>query len=139
MRLKIAKWSVIWRLKKSVYYKKIEVDREEVQMKKEEIQYMAFEMIADAGNAMNSYYTAMIHYHHQRIHEAEQALQEGNDFLVKTHQIQTTLIQAEVNQEEIPYSLVMTHAQDHLTNAINWQRLSQLFIQGLKKGEENDE
>ncbi len=107
-------------------------------MEKEEVQTMAFEMIADAGEAMNSYYNAMISYHRKNFEKALEELERGNLFLVNTHLIQTRLIQAEVNNETIPYSLVMCHAQDHLSNAINWQRLCTLFIKELEEGEDNE-
>lgn len=97
-------------------------------MKKEEVMQMAFEIISTAGDAMDQYYNALVDYRKQNISEARKKAERGNDFLKKTHRIQTKLIQSEANEEEIPYSLIMTHAQDHLNSAINWQRIVTLFL-----------
>lgn len=97
-------------------------------MTKEEVMQSAFEIISYAGDAMNEYYGAVIDYKHHDIESAKKKLEEGNVFLNKTHLIQTKLIQSEVNDDPIPYSLIMTHAQDHLTGAINWQRMVNLLL-----------
>lgn len=98
-------------------------------MTKDEITQMAFEIISNAGEAMDQYYGALIDLKKNRTDLAKQKLEEGNKFLNKTHKIQTELIQNEVNDEDIPYSLIMTHAQDHLNSAINWQRIVMLFLE----------
>ncbi|RAN65642.1 hypothetical protein B8A45_02935 [Dolosigranulum pigrum] len=37
----------------------------------------------------------------------------------------------EANGNEIPYSIILNHAQDHLTLAINWERMVQLELSNL--------
>lgn len=98
-------------------------------MTKDTITQMAFEIISNAGDAMDQYYEALIDLKKNRNEQAKIKLEEGNKFLNKTHEIQTKLIQSEVNEEDIPYSLIMTHAQDHLNSAINWQRIVTLFLE----------
>lgn len=98
-------------------------------MTKEEVIQAAFQIISFAGDAMNEFYGAILDYKHHDIDNAKIKYKEGSEFLNKTHLIQTQLIQAEVNDEEIPYSLIMTHAQDHLTGAINWQRMVNLLLE----------
>lgn len=90
---------------------------------------MAFEIISNAGDAMDQYYEALIDLKKNRNEQAKIKLEKGNKYLNKTHEIQTKLIQSEVNEEDIPYSLIMTHAQDHLNSAINWQRIVTLFLE----------
>lgn len=102
-------------------------------MTKEQVQTMAFEMVAEAGDALNCFYTAIVCYKKARISEAKEQLTAGQQHLLKTHQIQTDLIQAEACNEEIPYSLIMVHAQDHLSTAINWERMAQLLIVDLNE------
>ncbi len=63
------------------------------------------------------------------------AMKRGQERMAEVHNIQTKLIQAEVNEEEVPYSLVMTHAQDHLANAISWSRMCQLLIDQMEREE----
>lgn len=98
-------------------------------MTKEKVMQMAFEIISSAGDAMDQYYNAILAFKKKNIEEAKNCLTEGNNCLQITHKIQTELIQSEVNEEEIPYSLIMTHAQDHLNSAINWQRMVTLLLE----------
>lgn len=102
---------------------------EVVLMTKEEVQMNAFKIIGIAGDAINSFYEAMYSFKKGNVDEAKQHYEEGETRLNDAHQIQTNLIHAEVNDEELPYSLIMCHAQDHLTLAINWQRLTQLQLE----------
>ncbi|MEG0959139.1 MAG: PTS lactose/cellobiose transporter subunit IIA [Erysipelotrichaceae bacterium] len=97
-------------------------------MKKDEVMQMAFEIISSAGDAMNEYYSALVYYKKNNLNEARIKARKGDEFLKITHTIHTKLIQREANNDEIPYSLLMTHAQDHLNSAINWQRIVNLFL-----------
>ena len=97
-------------------------------MKKEEVSQLAFEIISIAGDAMDQFYNAIIDYKHNNKKDALEKYKKGNEFLNQTHLIQTKLIQAEVEDEIIPYSLLMTHAQDHLNSAINWQRMVSILL-----------
>ncbi|MEG0176859.1 PTS lactose/cellobiose transporter subunit IIA [Anaerorhabdus sp.] len=95
-------------------------------MEKSKVIEMAFEIISYSGDAIDQFYEAINCYKKNNIEEAREHFQCGSDHLNKAHKVQTVLIQSEVNEEEIPYSLIMTHAQDHLTSAINWQRIVRL-------------
>ena len=97
-------------------------------MGKEEIQQKAFEIISYAGDAMDQFYQAILDYKHHDLKSAAEKYQKGKEYLQKTHLIQTQLIQCEIDEEELPYSLLMTHAQDHLNSAINWQRMVTLLL-----------
>ena len=102
-------------------------------MTKEQVQTMAFEIVMEAGDALNCFYSAVTSYKKSRLQEAAEQLKAGKQHLIKTHQIQTDLIQAEANNEDIPYSLIMVHAQDHLSTAMNWERMAQLLIVDLNE------
>lgn len=96
-------------------------------MEKSKVIEMAFEIISYSGDAIDQFYEAIDCYKKHHKDEARQYYECGSDHLNKAHKVQTLLIQSEVNEEEIPYSLIMTHAQDHLSSAINWQRMVKLL------------
>lgn len=98
-------------------------------MSLEDVEMLAFQMISYAGDAFDCYYHALCEY--RMNHDKEKALERynaGNEHLNKCHKVQTELIQKESRGEALPYSLIMTHAQDHFISAINWQRMAQLEI-----------
>ena len=97
-------------------------------MTKEELQMEAFQIISIAGDAYSSFYEAMTLYKQKDLDAARKKLEEGSEKLVGAHQIQTTLIHAEINDLDLPFSLIMTHAQDHLTMANCWENLAKVFI-----------
>lgn len=97
-------------------------------MDKEKIQLQAFQIISIAGDAYSLFYEAMKCYKENDLSTAIEKQREGSEKLNEAHQIQTELIQAEVNNEELVYSLIMSHAQDHLMMACTWQNMAKLFI-----------
>lgn len=98
-------------------------------MTKEETQMIAFQIISIAGDAMDKFYQSVKYFKQGTINSAIAAMKEGQARLTEVHNLQTGLIQAEVNEEELPYSLIMTHAQDHLSTAISWGRVCQLLVE----------
>lgn len=105
-------------------------------MTKEEVQMTAFQIIGIAGDAMDDFYQGMkVYLGCHANHQAIVAMKRGQERMGEVHNIQTKLIQAEVNDEEVPYSLIMTHAQDHLANAISWSRMCQLLIDQMEMEE----
>lgn len=87
-------------------------------------------MILHAGNVFNYFFKAM-KLLKEEVKQIEKYFQEGKDKLVKCHKIQTELLTEEANGNEIPYSIILNHAQDHLTLAINWERMVQLELSNL--------
>ncbi len=71
----------------------------------------------------------------------EQLLKEADEALVKVHESQTELIQAEAGGDRVEMSLLMVHAQDHLMNVMLSKQLisnmieMQKTINELKKGD----
>lgn len=95
----------------------------------DEVEGEAFRMISYAGDALNCYYSAIVKKGRDGdVEAARKLLDEGDGHLSNCHSIQTHLISAEANGEVIPYSLMMTHAQDHFITALNWQRMARLEI-----------
>ena len=78
-------------------------------MTKEEVQLTAFQIISIAGDAMDDFYQGMNAYLEGiNLAAAVVAMKRGQ---------------------------VMTHAQDHLANAISWSRMCQLLIDQMEREE----
>lgn len=97
-------------------------------MTKEEVQLEAFQIIATAGDAFGYFYNAVKEQKVGNLEAAKKNIEEGDRKLNEAHQIHTKLIHVEVNDEELPYSLIVTHAQDHLTMALTWEKLAKLMM-----------
>lgn len=98
-------------------------------MEKNLVQSLAFQIIGESGDALDAFYQGIKVYSAGDEAAAQKLYAEGQKHLSYVHNIQTDLITAEVNEEEIPYSLLMVHAQDHLSSAINWGRMCRLLME----------
>lgn len=97
-------------------------------MNKETMQSIGFQIISFAGSAFDHFNRAIEHASNGLFEESDNEIKLGNDDLNQAHQAQTNLLIAEVNQEELEFSLIMVHAQDHLTMAIFTQRIAKQMI-----------
>lgn len=97
-------------------------------MTKEEVQLLSFSIISKAGDALDCFYNSILDFKNNDLESAKEKFKSGKLYLIDAHNFQTKLIQSEANNENIPYSLIMTHAQDHLNSAINWERMANLLI-----------
>ena len=88
-------------------------------MNKEETQMMAFQLIGFAGDAFSHFF--------QAINAAKKADYE------EAHDAQTDLLSAEADGKDLAYSILMVHAQDHLTMALMYERLASEFISVYKE------
>lgn len=104
-------------------------------MKKEEVQQMAFMMIAYAGSAFDHFYRAIEFARNADFTSCDEEMKHGVSDLNNAHRSQSELLTAEVNEEDIPFSIIMTHAQDHLSMAIFSQRTANEFIYLYKERE----
>ena len=105
-------------------------------MTKEEMQMIAFQIITYAGDAFADFYNSVDEAMEGHYEEAEALIQKGNTTLNEAHKSQMDLLTAEASGEEMEYSIMMVHAQDHLMNAINYERLAKQMIRFVQKMEE---
>lgn len=96
-------------------------------MTKEKVQSIAFQLIAYAGDAVDHYYKAIAQARAGDSIAYARETKQAEEELKKAHRAQTELLTAEINQQDIPFSILMTHAQDHLTIAIMTQRMAKEF------------
>lgn len=88
----------------------------------------SFTIILHAGNAKSLVMEAL---RESRLGNGELAvakIKEANQELVLAHKAQTELLQEEAQGENVPYSIILVHAQDHLMNAITVRDLAEEII-----------
>lgn len=97
-------------------------------MNREKMQSVAFMMIANAGDAFDHFYRAISMARENDFAAAEVEMEKGKVALRGAHDSQTDLLAAEMQQRELPFSILMVHAQDHLNMAIFSERMAREFI-----------
>lgn len=90
-------------------------------------------LIVDSGSARSKALEAVAAAEEGDFSEAEKKLDESGAYLVKAHNVQTELIQEELNGSQTPVNLLMIHAQDHLMNAITVKELSEKMVQMYRR------
>lgn len=107
-------------------------------LNKEQVQLMAFQLISSAGDAFDHYYQSVETAEKGEYDAAQALIKEGDEALSVAHNAQTKLLVAETKNEEVPYSVLMVHAQDHLSMAIFTGRMAKLLIELWKKVNTNE-
>ena len=98
-------------------------------MDKEQMELVVFEIVNSAGMAKGLAYEALSEAEKGNFEKAENLLKEADEALLSAHNIQTEIIQAEVNGKGITPSVLFVHSQDHLMTAIEAKTL----IEGMIK------
>ena len=92
----------------------------------------AFGLILNAGNSKSKSMMAIEEARDYNFAEAEalikEAREEAREDLRLAHQTQTELIQGEARGEKQEVSLMMVHAQDHLTTAMMMADQAEEFL-----------
>lgn len=97
-------------------------------MNREETLGVAFQLIGHAGDAFSHFFQAISEAKAGNYDEAERCITEGRKSMVEAHNTQNDLLAGEANGEDMAYSIVMVHAQDHLTMALMYERLALEFV-----------
>ena len=99
-------------------------------MDKEQMELVVFEIVNSAGMAKGLAYEALGEAEKGNFKKAENLLK---DWIMSAHNIQTDIIQAEVNGEGITPSVLFVHSQDHLMTAIEAKTLIEGMIKMYKR------
>lgn len=91
------------------------------------------ELIVHSGNARSFAMEAIQEAKKGNFEKVDSLLKETNSEFLKAHEIQTKMIQDEINGESTAISLLMVHAQDHLMNAQTVKDLAEEFIYLIKE------
>ncbi|NIY85139.1 PTS lactose/cellobiose transporter subunit IIA [Vibrio hepatarius] len=89
-----------------------------------EQELVVMEIICNAGEARSLCYEALRLSREKDFSAAEQRLASAKECLNKAHLIQTQLIEEDQGEGNVPMTLVMVHAQDHLMTTILAQELA---------------
>ena len=84
--------------------------------KKEEMQKIAFEIISNVGMAKSLYLESLSFAKKNDFTKADELFKEAQETYNKGHAIHFQLIQEEANGIDLPFSLVLMHAEDQLLN-----------------------
>lgn len=79
----------------------------------------SFELILHAGNAKSSGMLAIEEARAYQFTDAQKHLDKAKEELKIAHKTQTDLIKTEANGGNTTFSILLVHAQDHLTSAMN--------------------
>jgi cellobiose PTS system EIIA component len=64
---------------------------------------------------------------------AENKLKEAGNVIGLAHEIQTRLMQAEINGENIEKSILLIHAQDHFMTAVTFRDMVKMMMEMYEK------
>lgn len=102
-------------------------------MSKEELQQIACNVIANAGSAFDCFVQAVRAAIENNSEEAQEHMKEGDQLLIKAHQVQTDLLNSEVQGKDIPMGILIVHAQDHYMHAMTYKQIALDLIALNKK------
>lgn len=97
-------------------------------MDKAEIQSVSFQLVSHVGEASGCFFEAMEQARGGRFDEAVAQMELGKKALIEAHKTQTDLLRSEVKGEDVAFSLLLVHAQDHLMTTILLERMAHEFI-----------
>lgn len=87
-------------------------------MTEEKYEEMVMGLVGFAGEGRSLALEALKCLRTNDFKQADELLNQARQTLLEAHHIQTDLIQAEINGETMPTTLLMIHAQDHLMTAM---------------------
>lgn len=81
---------------------------------KELIEKISFELISNIGEARSLLMEAVASAREEKFELANKKIKESEKFLSNAHHSHFSLIQKEADGEELPFSLILMHAEDQL-------------------------
>lgn len=102
-------------------------------MDKEQMQEISCMVITNAGEAFDCFRQGVEAALDDRFEQCDQLMAKGEQALLLAHKSQTDLLTAEMRGAELPFSILLVHAQDHLMRAANYQQFAKDTIRLYKK------
>lgn len=93
----------------------------------------AMKIIVHAGNARSLFHEIVKNNKQMDQEFIINKIKEAEDELLKAHNIQTKLLQTEANGDKIVMTLLLSHAQDTLTEATMEEYVTKLFFNNREK------
>ena len=98
-----------------------------------DIEMIVMRLVVNGGNARSTAIEALRAAKVGDFKKADELMEEADTILKEAHEIQTEMIQNELNGNKVEVGLLMVHAQDHLMNAMTVMDLSKEMIDILRK------
>lgn len=102
-------------------------------MDKEDVQLASFQIVGHAGDAFTHFYEAVGRARDGAYDAAEREMAEGESCLVKAHNAQTEMLSEEARGNDLPFSLMLVHGQDHLMTTMMFGRMARELIEVYKE------
>lgn len=88
-----------------------------------------FELISHTGEARANIFSSLEEVRIKNIKKSEDLMKIADDQMIEAHNMQTKLIQEDIQSGGIDVSLLMVHAQDQLMTAMSEQYLVKKMIE----------
>ncbi|GLB32916.1 PTS cellobiose transporter subunit IIA [Lacrimispora amygdalina] len=98
-----------------------------------DIEMIVMKLVVNGGNARSTAIEALRAAKAGDFKKADELMEEADTILKEAHEIQTEMIQNELNGNKVEVGLLMVHAQDHLMNAMTVMDLCKEMIDILRK------
>ncbi|NNJ31675.1 PTS lactose/cellobiose transporter subunit IIA [Lacrimispora defluvii] len=98
-----------------------------------DIEMIVMKLVVNGGNARSTAIEALRAAKVGNFKKADEFMEEADTILKEAHEIQTEMIQNELNGNKVEVGLLMVHAQDHLMNAMTVMDLCKEMIDILRK------
>lgn len=102
-------------------------------MDKDQIMESAFQIVSFAGDAKSIAMEAIALAKENKIEEANAKINTARETIANAHHNQTDLISAEANGQELPFSVLLIHSQDHLMTSMTVIDLAQEIVELYSK------
>lgn len=93
----------------------------------------ALQIILHAGNAKSQAMLAIESAEEGDLTEADEHMESAREEMKLAHHIQFDMVQAEANGNSVDVTIILVHAQDHLTMAIMSIDFAEHFIKLYRK------
>lgn len=103
-----------------------------------DLELKSFEIISNVGTARSCYIEAISYAKKFDFEMADKLMKDGIEAFNSGHNAHAELIQMEANKEEIPFSLILMHAEDQLMSAEGFKIIANEFIDVYRKMKDND-
>lgn len=102
-----------------------------------DMEMIVMKLVVSAGNARSTAIEGLRAAKNGEFQLAKKRLEEADQLILEAHEIQTEMIQNELNGKKVEVGLLMVHAQDHLMNAMTVMDLCKEMIDILKINKES--
>lgn len=100
----------------------------------ERMQEVAFQMIAAVGEAKSLYVEAMYLSREGKFEKAKQKIVDGDAVYQTAHHLHFEVVQKEAEGVELPFSLLLMHAEDQLLTTEVVKLMAEEIIELRKEG-----